>query len=94
MARTMFHVTDASNVDSIKQQGLKAGDLRDWVFLTDTAAAAEFLGEVYDTIDNPVVFRAEVAERKIGDDPEPSGDVDTFTHRGDIRPSRLEVVDE
>lgn len=90
----MFHATDASNVDSIKREGLKAGDLRNWVFLTDTAADAEFLGDVYDTIDDAVVFRVEVQDWKVEDDPEPSGDVETFVHRGDIRPDQLEVVDD
>ena len=81
--RTMYHVTDESNVDSISAEGLRSG-IKNLVFLTTTPEEAEEIGDIYHTIEEPVVFEAEVMDHKLMEDPEPHGDLNSFAHRGDI----------
>lgn len=92
--KTLYHVTDASNVDSILSEGLRPqpGDSRRLVFLTSTAEEAEHIGELYDTIDDAVVLEVEVMEHKVMDDPEPHGDLDSYAHRGEVPAHDVEVV--
>jgi len=89
--QTLYHVTDESNKDSIEDSGLKAG-MKNLVFLTSTETEAKEIGEIYDTIDDPVVFEVEVMEHKLMDDPEPHGDLDSHAHRGDIPAHDVEVL--
>lgn len=89
--KTLYHVTDASNTDSIKSEGLKAG-FKNFVFFTDSETEAERIGEIYDNIDEPVVFEVKIMEHKLQDDPEPHGDLNSFAHRGDIPAHDVEVV--
>ena len=89
--RTLYHVTDASNADSIEADGLQAG-LKNFVFLTDSVEEAQRIGEIYDTVDDPVVFEAEVRTRNLQDDPEPHGDLNSFAHSGDIPSHDVEQV--
>lgn len=92
--RTLYHVTDVANVDSIRENGLQPNpaDSDRLVFLTSTVGEAAHIGEIYPTIDEPVVFEAEVMEHKVMDDPEPHGDLDSFAHRGEIPAHDVEVV--
>jgi len=89
---TLYHVTDAANEDSIKSEGLRAGDLKNLVFLTTSEDEARNIGEVYDTIDDAVVFEVEVMEHKLMEDPEPHGDLNSYAHRGDIPSHDVQVV--
>jgi len=89
--KTLYHVTDESNKESIRADGLKAG-FKNMVFLTTSQDEAEQIGEIYDTIDNPVVFKIEVMEHKLMEDPEPHGDLDSYAHRGDIAAHDVEVA--
>jgi len=92
---TLYHVTDVSNVDSILEEGLlpNPSDSRRLVFLTGSAEEAAHIGEIYDTIDDPVVLEAEVMEHKLMDDPEPHGDLESYAHRGEIPAYDIDVVD-
>lgn len=92
--QTLYHVTDESNVESILEEGLlpNPADNRRLVFLTSSVDEAEYIGEIYDTIDDPVVLEAEVMEHKIMDDPEPHGDLDSYAHRGEIPSHDVQVV--
>lgn len=91
---TLYHVTDASNVDSIMAEGLKPNpaDSDRLVFLAGSADEAARVGEIYDTIDEAVVLEAEVMEHKIMDDPEPHGDIDSYAHRGSVPAHDVEVI--
>jgi hypothetical protein len=91
---TLYHATSGENKESIQQQGLQAGDLRDYVFLAGSESEARELGEIYPEITDPVVFEVEVADHKIKPDPEPHGDYDSFAHRGDIAPRDIECLDD
>jgi len=93
---TLYHVTDTSNVDSILAEGLKPNpaDADRLVFLAGDADEAARVGELYDTIDDPVVLEVEVMEHKVMDDPEPHGDLDSYAHRGPIPSHDVEVVSE
>ena len=74
--QTLYHVTDKQNVDSILSEGLLA-DNRGFVFMTTTVKEAERVGDIYDTIDEPVVLAVEVMEHKIESDPDPHGDIES-----------------
>jgi len=89
--RTLYHATDASNVDSIKADGLHS-DNRDLTFFTDSVEEAKRIGEIYPTIDDTAVFAAEVQERNLTDDPDPHGDLTSFAHRGAVPSHNLERV--
>lgn len=89
----MYHVTDAENKDSILENGLK-GDRRGLVFLTSSLDEAKDIGNIYDTIEDRVVFEAEVMENSLREDPDPHGDLDSRAHSGDIMPVDLSVVYE
>lgn len=93
---TMYHVTDAANVDSILAEGLQPdpADSRRLVFLTSSADEAAHIGEIYDTIDDPVVLEVEVMEHNLMDDPEPHGDLDSYAHRGEIPAHDVRVLEE
>lgn len=92
--KTLYHVTDESNVDSIRNEGLlpNPADSRRLVFLTTSVEEAEHIGEIYDTIDDAVVFEVEVMKHKVMDDPEPHGDLDSYAHRGEIPAHDVQVV--
>jgi len=93
--RTLYHVTDASNADSIKSERLLSDDRGmnpGLVFLTDSVEEALHIGEIYPTIDDPVVFKAEVREYNLKDDPDPHGDLNSFAHTGDIPSHDVEQV--
>lgn len=92
--RTMYHVTDESNVDSILEEGLQPNpaDSRRLVFFTTTTEEAEHIGEIYDTVEEPVVLEAEVMEHKLMDDPEPHGELDSYAHRGAVPAHDVSVV--
>jgi len=94
--QTLYHVTDATNVESIMTDGLKprATDNRRLVFFTTTEAEAREIGEIYDTIDQPVVIEAEVRSDKCMPDPEPHGDLDSVAHSGPVPSHDLRVVDK
>ena len=89
--KTMFHVTDETNVDSIMEEGLQPG-ADDEIYFTDNAEGAEFLGEVYPTIEEPVVLKAEVMECHIREGPGDAGNVDEFVKDGAVMPVDLEVA--
>lgn len=74
--KTLYHATDASNAESIKENGLRADD-RGLVFVTTTKDEAECVADVYDTIDDAVVFAVEVREHQIQEDPDPHGDLES-----------------
>lgn len=74
--KTLYHVTDAANVDSILEDGLIADD-RGFVFTTTTDAEARRVGGIYDTIDDAVVLSVEVMEHQIEPDPDPHGDIES-----------------
>lgn len=88
----MYHVTDASNVDQIMEEGLQP-DHNGEIFLTETIEDAEFLGEAYHTIEEPVVLEATVMESSIREGPGDAGDVDEYVKSGPIMPVDLGVVD-
>lgn len=90
-SKTMFHVTDESNVDNILEDGLQPG-ADDMIYFTDNAEDAEFLGEAYPTIEEPVVLEAEVMECHIEEGPGDAGDVDEFVKHGAVMPVDLEVA--
>jgi len=90
--KTLYHVTDATNEDSIKAEGLRAGDLKNLVFLTSSEDEAREIGEIYDTIDDAVVFEVEAMEHNLMEDPEPHGDLDSYAHHGDIPAHDVQVV--
>lgn len=90
--QTMYHVTDGANVESILNEGL-LGDDRGFVFLTSSVEEAEYIGEIYDTIDDAVVFEVEVADHRLEDDPDPHGELDSHAHSGDIAPNNLTIVE-
>jgi len=73
--RTMYHVTDASNVDEIMENGLQLG-ADDMIYFTETVEDAEFLGEAYPLIEDPVVIAAEVLDEHIRSDGGRMTDVD------------------
>lgn len=89
--KQMFHVTDESNAESIKENGLKT-DPRGLCFLTTSKEEAEYIGEIYDTIETAVVFEATVMESSLREDPDPHGDLDSYAHSGQIMPVDLEVA--
>jgi len=74
--RTLYHVTDAANVDSIESEGLLA-DGRGLVFATTSAEEAAEVGEIYDHIDDAAVLAIEVMEHQIEEDPDPHGDIES-----------------
>jgi RNA:NAD 2'-phosphotransferase (TPT1/KptA family) len=87
----MFHVTDESNVESILEDGLQpSGDGN--VYFTDNAEDAEFLGEAYATIDDPVVLEAEIMEKEIYEGPGDAGDIDEYVKFGKVWPVDLKVA--
>lgn len=92
--QTLYHVTDAANVDSILKEGLlpNPADRNRFVFLAGSAEEAARVGELYDTIDEPVVLAVEVMAHKVEDDPEPHGDLDSYAHRGEIPAHDVEVL--
>jgi RNA:NAD 2'-phosphotransferase (TPT1/KptA family) len=90
---TLYHATDAAKKDSIQVEGLRAG-MKNLVFLTTTAEEAEYIGDIYDTIDDTVIFEVEVMEHNLREDPEPHGDLDSYAHHGDIPAHDVEVVRE
>lgn len=94
--KTMYHVTDAANVDSILGEGLQPNptDSRRLVFLTTTTDEASHIGEIYDTIDDPVVLEVEVMEHKLIDDPEPHGELDSYAHLGEIPSHNVRVLED
>jgi len=83
---TLYHVTDKTNVNSILKEGLKPrpNDSRRLVFFASCADEASRVGEIYDTIEDPVVLEAEVMEHNVMDDPEPHGDINSYAHRGKV----------
>lgn len=87
----MFHVTDESNVDSIMAEGLQPG-ADGQIYLTETEGDAEFLGEVYDTMDNPTVLEVSVMACHIREGPGDAGDVDEYVKDGAVMPVDLEVA--
>lgn len=89
--KTMFHVTDESNVGSIMEDGLQPG-ADDEIYFTDNSEDAEFLGEVYPTIEEPVVLEAEVMGCHIREGPGDAGDVDEYVKDGAVMPVDLEVA--
>jgi RNA:NAD 2'-phosphotransferase (TPT1/KptA family) len=74
--QTLYHATDAANVDSILTEGLRADD-RGLVFATPDAAEAERVGEIYNHIDDVAVVEVEVMEHQIEADPDPHGDINS-----------------
>ena len=92
--KTMYHATDASNAESIRENGLRA-DERGLVFVTTSHSEAERVGEIYPTIDDTVVFEVEVREHQIEADPDPHGDLDSRAVRAsDKIPSQYVEVAE
>jgi len=91
---TLYHVTDASNVDSIMRDGLQPNpaDSDRLVFLTSSVDEAERIGDIYDTIDDAVVLAVEVLSHNVIDDPEPHGDLDSYAHRGAVPPHDVDRV--
>jgi len=89
--KTMFHVTDETNIDSIMEEGLQPG-VDGEIYFTDNVEDAEFLGEVYPTIEEPVVLEAEVMECHIREGPGDAGDVDEFVKSSAVMPVDLEVA--
>ena len=89
--KTMFHVTDGSNVDSIMAEGLQPG-AHGQIYLTDNKEDAEFLGEVYPTIEEPVVLKAEVMECNIHEGPGDAGEVTEYVKNAAVMPVDLEVA--
>lgn len=87
----MFHVTDESNVDSILEEGLQPGADGE-IYFTDNSEDAEFLGDVYSTIEEPVVLEAEVMECHIRGGPGDAVDVDEYVKDDAVMPVDLEVV--
>lgn len=94
VTETLYHVTDAANVDSILDDGLlpSFADSQELVFLTTSVEEAEYIGEIYDTIDEPVVLEVEVMSHKLRDDPEPHGELDSIAHSGAIPAYDVAVV--
>lgn len=90
--QTMFHVTDESNLDNIMEEGLQPG-ADDNVYLAETVEDAEFLGDVYPHIEEPVVLEAEVMECNVREGPGDAGEVDEYVKGGAIMPVDLEVCD-
>lgn len=74
--RTLYHVTDDANVDSILEEGLQA-DRRGLVFGTTSADEAERVGGVYDHIDDATVLEIEVLQHNVREDPDPHGDIES-----------------
>jgi len=92
--KTLYHATDASNAESIKQNGLKS-DERGLVFVTTSESEAERVGEIYPTIDETVIFEVEVREHQIQEDPDPHGDLDSraVSTSEKILPRYIEVAE-
>lgn len=94
--QTLYHVTDESNVESIQNGGLvphpSRGHHDNFVFLTTSEEEAEYIGEIYNTVDDPAVFEVEVMEHKLQEDPDPHGDLDSYAHRGEIPTHDVELV--
>jgi len=90
--QTMYHVTDESNVDSIMTEGIQPGPQGE-IYLTDSANDARMLGDVYPSIEDPVVLAADVMECNIHEGPGDAGDIAEFVKRGPIMPVDVEVQD-
>lgn len=93
---TMYHVTDASNVESILSEGIEAGQAKNRVFLMDDPEKALEYGEVLDVHDDPVVLSVDVQEHKITPDDEEPGEEfadHAFFVRGDVPAHRVETVE-
>jgi RNA:NAD 2'-phosphotransferase (TPT1/KptA family) len=92
--KTMYHATDGSNAESIKENGLRA-DERGLVFVTTNKNDAERVGEIYPLIDDTVVFEVTVREHQIREDPDPHGDLDSraVDTSGKIHPRYVEVAE-
>jgi hypothetical protein len=89
---TMFHVTDASNVDSILEDGLQPQRDGGLVFFMDNEDDAREYGEIMPTVEDPVVFEAEVMEHTLRPDSEEPGNYPAYEKTGGVAPHDVELV--
>jgi len=97
MGTEVYHVTHEDNVESIKESGLEPSpsinhDYAEYVYVVPTRDDADDVIDAYYGAGNSVVIKAQVADHKLIDDPDPHGDLNSLAHNGHIDPSNIEVV--
>lgn len=90
--KTMYHATDESNVDSIKQEGLQPQRPGGLVFFMDNKEDAREYGTLMPGIENPVVFQADVQEHALRPDSEEPGDYPAYEKTGGIPAHNVEMA--
>ena len=84
MVKNVFHVTDRSNADSILEEGIQPQrDGGKTFFMEDPDSAKEY-GEIMPTVEDPVVFEAEVMDHQLAPDSEEPGDFPAYEKRGGV----------
>jgi hypothetical protein len=94
----VYHVTHEDNVESIRDSGLEGSasinhDYAEYVFVVPTLEDADDVIDVYFSGPEAVVIKAQVAEYKLIEDPDPHGELNSFAHNGSIDPSSIEVLE-
>lgn len=90
---TMYHVTDATNIDGIKAEGIQPQRVGGKTFFMDNEADAREYGEIMPTIETPVVFKVEVMEHSLAPDSEEPGDYPAFEKVGGVPPHDVELLE-
>jgi len=93
MVERVFHVTDRENVDPIKEEGIQPQRDGGKTFFMDDPDAAREYGELMPTVEDPVVFEAEVMEHQLQPDSEEPGDFPAFEKRGGVEPYDVDLFD-
>lgn len=90
----MFHVTDRENVEPIMEEGIQPQREGGKTFFMDNPDEAEEYGELMPTIEDPVVFEAEVMEHQLQPDSEEPGDFSAFEKRGGVPSYDVDLFDD
>jgi hypothetical protein len=94
----VYHVTHEDNVESIRDSGLEPSpsinhNYAEYVYIVPSLDDADDVIDAYYAGPEAVVIKAQVAEHKLIEDPDPHGDLNSFAHNGHIDPSNIEVLE-